>query len=149
MYTLYTDDFANRPPFKNYMYLLYQILFQIKTDKDYFEKYGNTVKNEIIFYILEMKSNMIYHRFLWRIRWLLPILKDKVTDQDYGFGGEKDFELCDYVINWILDEIAERNATCECDSKDGTTNYICLERKGIDCSCQLYFRCCEYVHPFQ
>ena len=89
MYNLFTEDFANRPPFKNYMYLLYQILFQIKTDKDYFEKYGNTVKNEIIFYILEMKSNMIYHRFLWRIRWLLPILKDKVTDQDYGFGGEE------------------------------------------------------------
>jgi hypothetical protein len=149
MSDIFAEYFASRPPFKNYIYLLYQILFQIKTDEDYFQKHGNYVKDEIVYYILEMKSNTIYNKFLLSIKWLLPVLAFKVMSQDYGFGGEEDFELYVYVNNWILDEIGERNATCECDSKDGTKNYPCLERKGIDCSCQLYFRCCEYVHPFE
>lgn len=145
----FAEDFESRPPFKNYIYLLYQILFQIKTDENYFQKHGNYVKDEIVYYILEMKSNKIYDKFILSIKWLLPVLAFKVMSQDYGFGSEEDFELYVYVNNWILDEIGERNATCECDSKDGTKNYPCLERKGIDCNCQLYFRCCEYVHPFE
>jgi len=149
MSDVFSYDFASRPPFKNYIYLLYQILFQIKTDEEYFQKHGDSVKHEIVYYILEMNSNVIYEKFLLNIKWLLPVLAFKVMNQDYGFGGKEDHELCEYVNNWILDEIGERNATCECDSKDGTKNYPCWERRGIDCSCQLYFRCCEYVHPFE
>jgi len=149
MTDMFAEDFASRPPFKNYIYLLYQILFQIKTDETFFKNHGHIVKDEIVYYILEMKSNILYERFILNIHWLLPVLGEKVMNQDYGFGGKEDYEVCVYVNNWILDEIGYRNEICQCNSKDGTKNYICWERKGIDCDCQLYFRCCEYVHPFK
>lgn len=149
MTDIFAEDFASRTPFKNYMYLLYQILFQMKTDETFFGNHGDFVKNEIKYYILEMKSDISYHRFLFSIEWLMPILEDKILNQDYGFGRIEDDELYLNVHNWLLDEIEYRNRLCQCYSRDGTMNYICWLGKGIDCNCQAYFRCCAYVHPFE
>jgi hypothetical protein len=119
----------------------------MKTDKTFFGHHKDFVQNEIRYYIYEMKSDISYYRFLLSIDWLLPILEKKLFNQDYGFGGEEDYELFVKVNDWILDEIGYRNTTCQCDAYWGLT-YIC-DRKGIDCDCQVYFRCCEYVHPFE
>jgi len=149
MADIIAEGFASRTPFKNYMYLLYQILFQMKTDKTFFEHHGNFVKDEIRYYINEMKSDISYHRFLLCIDWLLPVLEDAVLNQDYGFGREEDYADSVKVNEWILDEISYRNITCQCYSYGHTMTYLCSERRGIDCECQVYFRCCEYVHPFE
>ena len=149
MADIIAEGFASRTPFKNYMYLLYQILFQMKTDKSFFEHHGNFVKDEIRYYINEMKSDISYHRFLLNIHWLLAILDKKLFNQDYGFGGEEDYKVFVKVNDWILDEIGYRNATCQCYSYGRSMSYLCSQRRGIDCDCQVYFRCCEYVHPFE
>ena len=148
MTDIFAEDFASRTPFKNYMYLLYQILFQMKTDETFFGHHKDVVQNEIRYYIQEMKSDMSYYRFLLTITWLLPILENKLLNQNYGFGNKNDNELYLKVHNWLINEIEFRNSICQCYAYGTTLTYRC-DRKGIDCDCQVYFRCCEYVHPFE
>ena len=62
MADIFAEDFASRTPFKNYMYLLYQTLFQMNMDKTYFEHHKDAVKNEIIYYInIKISRELIYY----------------------------------------------------------------------------------------
>ena len=115
------------------------------SDKIFFGQYGDFVKNEIRYYLEQMKKDDFdYPHFLESISWLLLILENKVMNQDFGFGSEEDFELYSRVRSKLLEEIEYRETACSCDLLEYNEIYQCWRCQVRECGCNASSSCCGY-----
>ena len=125
MINIFSTEFEKRTPYDNYRYLLCRIDFQMMTDETFFAHHGHVIKYEINYYLSQMTDNTAYDKFLNKISWILPILEDKVFNQDFGFGTNKDYELYLATRDKLLEEIAYRGTVCICNALQDNEAYQC------------------------
>jgi len=144
------SDFANRTPYKNYLYLLKQILSQIETDQLFFGYHEDFIKNEIKSYIAQMKCDIQYADFLNNIYDLLDFLGKTLLNEEFDFEDftQEDYKLYLLMRSKLCKEIEYREVVCQCDYIDRTVYSNCWTCGVIECGCKADPTCCGKKYSY-